>query len=320
MKKFEVYDKVVVYRHVFSEEDINLIYNTIKESEEGVEGQDFAKPEDSSYFDYHGPDPIEKNDGTIIKSWATWYTYGKKTFFSNNIDKELSEIGKKQVAVRKLILDGIEKVHNDYFASYDKESWPKYAGRNFNLNQGINGMCFADIEVLQHRVNNDSEFTIDIHTDWHEQRQDWPGPKQIATYTFYLNDDYAGGEVDFISENKKSMTTYKPKSGDITAFPSGRPYWHSARAAHSGNNKLFIRVFASKQYIGSSDWIENAAKYGVENWLMREKEKVLSFVDDGGNSRKIVIDGKDNSSFGNLLPLFIDNDKIFYVDGKQFDW
>jgi hypothetical protein len=317
MIKKEVYDKVVLYRDIFSEEEVNLIRNTILESEDDVSGKDFALPEDSSYIDYHGPDPIEKDDGTIIKSWSTWYNYGKKTFFSNNIDKDLSDVGQKQVLVRKLILDGIAKAHKDYFSSYEKNSWPEYAGRDFSLDNGIYGMAFSDIEVLQHRINDDSEFTIDIHTDWHEQRHTWPGPKQIVTYTFYLNDDYAGGEVDFISENQKSMTTYKPKMGDITVFPSGRPYWHSARAANAGSNKIFIRVFACKQYVGSSEWHEGSAKHGIENWLQKEKEKVLSFVNDGETSRRIVVDGKDNGKFPHLLPLFIDNDKIFYIDGRE---
>lgn len=319
MKKFEVYDKVVVYRDIFSEEDIDLIYNTIKKSETVIDVKNFAKPEESSYFDYHGPEPLEQDD-LIIKSWSTWYTYGNKTFFSNNINKNLSEEGKIQAIVREKILNGMKMVHNDYFNSYDKNSWPEYAGKNFNIDQEIDGMVFADIEVLQHRINNDSEFTIDIHTDWHEQRQDWPGPKQIATYTFYLNDDYEGGEVDFISENEKSMTTFKPKKGDITAFPSGRPYWHSARAAHSGKNKLFIRIFACKQYIGSQSWIRGTALYGVENWLEKEKNKVTSFVDEGGNSRKIVVGDIDINNTYNLLPLFVDNDKIFYIDGRKFNW
>lgn len=319
MKKFEIYNKVVVYRDIFSEEDLKYIYDVIKNSENSVEDKQFAKPEDSSYFDYHGPDPIEI-DGRLIKSWSTWYTYGKKTFFSNNIDKNLSKDGVQQLNVRKKILDGIKIVHDDYFSSYDKDSWPEYAGRDFQLYKGLDGMVFADIEVLQHRINNDSEFTIDIHTDWHEQRQDWPGPKQIVTYTFYLNDDYEGGEVDFISENEKSMTTYKPKKGDVTAFPAGRPYWHSARAAHSGTNKLFIRVFACKQYTGSKDWVNGTALYGVENWLLKEKEKVASFVDDGGSSRHIIIEGKEAENKYNLLPLFVDNDKIFYIDGRSFNW
>ena len=318
MKKFEVYDKVIVYRDIFTDEEIDFIYSVIKKSEQDIDGIKAAMPEDSSYFDYHGPDPVERNDGSIIKTWSTWYTYGKKTFFSNNLDIELSYDGLEQAKARQIILDKIAIVHDDYFSSYDKNSWPTYAGTNFKLDDGLNGMAFADIEVLQHRINNDSEFTIEIHTDWHEQRWEWPGPKQISTYTFYLNDDYEGGEIDFFLEKENRMITYKPKKGDITAFPSGRPYWHSARAANNGNNKLFIRVFGVKQYSGSEDWHKGASLYGIENWLNLEKEKVLNFVDHGETSRQIIFIGENEIDPNRPSPpLFIDKSKSKYIDGRD---
>lgn len=320
MKKIEIYDKVIVYKDIFTEEEVDLIYSTIKETEQDTSLLSAAMPEDSSYFDYHGPDPVERDDGTLIKTWSTWYNYGKKTFFSNNLDKELSIDGLRQAKVRQLILDKIKIAHDDYFSCYDKNSWPEYAGRNFSISNDINGMVFADIEVLQHRVNNDSEFTIEIHTDWHEQRWEWPGPKQIVTYTFYLNDDYEGGEVDFLLEEEGRMITYKPKKGDITAFPSGRPYWHSARAAHSGNNKLFIRVFALKQYSGSESWHKGASMHGVENWLKLENEKVLNFVDHGETSRQVIFIGESEPDPNRFSPpLFIDRSKSVYINGKEIN-
>ena len=318
MKKIEIDNKVVVYRDIFTEEDIDLIYSTIKKTEQDTSSLRIAKPEESSYFDYHGPDPVERDDGTIIKTWSTWYTYGKKTFFSNNLNKELSYDGIVQAKVRQLILDKINLVHDDYFNSYDPDSWPVYAGRNFSITEDTSGMVFADIEVLQHRINEDSEFTIDIHTDWHEQRWEWPGPKQISTYTFYLNDDYEGGEVDFFIEKENKMVTYKPKKGDITAFPSGRPYWHSARAAHSGTNKLFLRIFGVKQYAGSDGWVRGSSLYGVENWLKMENDRVIDFVDHGETSRQVIFIGEGEPDPNRLSPpLFIDRNKSVYIDGRN---
>lgn len=318
MKKIEIDEKVIVYRDIFTEEEIDLIYSTIKATEQDTSGMSLARPEESSYFDYHGPEPMERNDGTIIKTWSTWYTYGKKTFFSNDLNRSLSVDGLRQAKVRQLILDKIKIVHDDYFSSYDKDSWPEYAGRNFEIGYTTEGMVFADIEVLQHRVNDDSEFTIDIHTDWHEQRWEWPGPKQISTYTFYLNDDYEGGEIDFLIEKENRMVTYKPKKGDITAFPSGRPYWHSARAAHSGNNKLFLRIFGVKQYGGSEAWHRGTALYGVENWLKMEKEKVIDFVDQGGNSRQVIFIGEgEHNPNDPSPPMFVYRDKCSYIDGRN---
>ena len=322
MKKFEVYKNVFVYRDLFSNEEIDFILDTIKETENDIGDLLASDPTESATRDFHGPQPQDRKDGTIIGTWTPWYTFGKRTVFLNT-DSSISTKGLKQVKVRNLIYEKIQSVHDDYISSCDPNSWPEYAGKDLNLNTDLNnntlpkGMELGGIEVLEHNHNEDSEFTIKVHTDWHPHRGHWPGPKQIITYTFYLNDDYEGGEIDFIEEQENRMVTYKPRKGDVTIFPAGRPFWHAARAAKSGSNKIFIRVFAIKRYMGSDEWIYNSSTFGVEQWLEKEKEKVFDLLDNGINSRNIVYIGEDTATGDDFSPtILIDRNKCKYIDGR----
>lgn len=46
----------------------------------------------------------------------------------------------------------------------------------------------------------------------------------------YLNDDYEGGEVNFIEQN----VSITPKAGSLIVFPSHKPYYHDPRPVTSG--------------------------------------------------------------------------------------
>lgn len=326
MKKLKVYKNVFVYRNLFSDQEIDLISKTIKETQDFVDQSLGSDPTESATKDFHGPQPKLRNNGSIIGQWAPWYTFGNRTLFLNTTER-LSEKGKIQSQVRDLIYDKIKSVHDDYINSCDPDSWPKYAGDILSIETQLDpmllpeGMELGAIEVLEHNHNYDSEFTIKVHTDWHPHRSDWPGPKQIITYTFYLNDNYDGGEIDFIEEKENRMVTYKPKKGDVTVFPSGSPFWHAARAAKNGENKLFIRVFIIKRYKGSDEWITNSSTFGVEQWLEIEKEKVLDRLESGVNSRNIVFIGEENQNDDEVSPtIFIDRNKCEYIDGRNIDF
>jgi len=321
MKNIKIMDKVHVYKNVFSEQELSLIYSVIQDSRQDTSHIPSSEPIESSYYDYHGHPSLDREDGTMITTWTKWYTFGEKATFLSwlEVDKKvLTSHGKKQYDVSRIIIEKINNIHKNYFSIYENDKWPEYAGKNFNLIDDPEGLYLGTIEILEHKNNTDSEFTIGVHTDWHEQRWEWPGPKQILTYTFYLNDDYEGGEVDFFAEDENKMITYKPGRGDVTVFPSGRPYWHAARAAHSGNNKLFIRIFATKLFIGSKNWLHKTSVHGVEQWLEIEREKAIERVNDGVNTRQIVFIGEGEVNLSNPeKPIFIDKNKSIYIDGRK---
>lgn len=54
----------------------------------------------------------------------------------------------------------------------------------------------------------------------------------------YLNDDYDGGEINFINQN----ISIKPEAGSLILFPSHEPYLHDPRPVLKGN-KYMIPLF-----------------------------------------------------------------------------
>lgn len=52
----------------------------------------------------------------------------------------------------------------------------------------------------------------------------------------YLNDDYEGGEIEFIAFNEK----YKPKAGTLILFPSNYAYTHIAHPVTKGTKYAIV--------------------------------------------------------------------------------
>ena len=113
--------------------------------------------------------------------------------------------------------------------------------------------------------------TMQYHTDYIISQSDMPGPKFHITCTFYINDDYKGGEIEFYINGK--FITHKPKAGDIVIFPSTPPYYHGVKLIESGN-KFMIRNFVMTKYKGSQEWLDNQNKYGAYNWAKMEIERI----------------------------------------------
>lgn len=126
---------------------------------------------------------------------------------------------------------------------------------------------------------NSSENVMMHHTDFVKIEQDMPGNKFILTCTMYLNDDYDGGDLDFIIKN--DHFTYKPKAGDVLVFPSSHPnilsegkmYLHAVKKVEK-KDKYLIRCFYQVPHEGSVRWLENQKKYGEDAWAEMEKKRI----------------------------------------------
>lgn len=62
---------------------------------------------------------------------------------------------------------------------------------------------------------------------------------RTASMVFYLNDDYEGGELEFIHFGVK----IKPKAGQLFMFPSGYSYEHKVHPILSGTRTTMVSFF-----------------------------------------------------------------------------
>jgi hypothetical protein len=316
MDKLVIMPQVTVYSNLLSDKDLNLLIKEIRDSQKDYAEVEKTDPSLSTYLDFHGPQPEKRNDGTLISTWTPWYTYGLRSIW--NDPRGLNEKD-EHIKGHNIILNAIAKAHYDYLNdwkdngrwTYEIKEWDPFVPES----PDASNMAMSTFEILQHKLNLEEDYTIGVHTDWHDHRKDEPGPKQILTYTIYLNDDYEGGEIDFVDEENDHLIVYKPKKGDVTVFPSGKPYWHGARAVKSDPSKLFIRTFSVYRNPVNKDWELGLKLHGPQPWIKIQNEKVKEYADKGNVGRQIVFEGQSPSLDTNLLPLYIK--KETYIDGRK---
>jgi predicted 2-oxoglutarate/Fe(II)-dependent dioxygenase YbiX len=97
------------------------------------------------------------------------------------------------------------------FEHYSKTVYP-FAGENIkNREESIN--------LLRYGISG--------HLPAH---QDQGVSSRVLSSVMYLNDDYAGGEIEFVNSNVK----LKPNAGSIIFFPSNFLYVHEVHPITSG--------------------------------------------------------------------------------------
>lgn len=317
MNKIKIMPQVTIYRDVLSDDDINLLLSQIIESQDQVIDAKQTTPEESAYLDYHGLQPQKRDDNTLIYKWTPWYTYGLRSIWSD--PEDINKNKKEHVDGYNIVRSAIKKVHDDYLEDWRaKGKWPyKIDNWDFDAPEkpDASNMILSTLEVLQHKLNLEEDYTIQVHTDTHDHRKQEPGPKQIITYTIYLNDEHEGGEIDFVDEENKKVFVYKPKRGDITVFPSGRPFWHGARAVKSNPPKIFMRTFSIFRYSGSQEWKYGASSHGIALWMDIQNEKIKNVIDEGNVGRQLVYKGQEPNLSKIVKPIFVESEE--YIDGRK---
>jgi Rps23 Pro-64 3,4-dihydroxylase Tpa1-like proline 4-hydroxylase len=66
---------------------------------------------------------------------------------------------------------------------------------------------------------------------------------------FYINDDYTGGEIEFIWHNVK----IKPKAGTLVLFPSNYAYAHIAHPVRTGTKYAIVTFVRDRMGYSSAD-------------------------------------------------------------------
>ena len=233
----EIYPGVIVYRNMLSNPE--EAYETMMNSETSSDGK---------YF---------------FRKWEPWSHFG--TYTQAKFGEEFNE------AIRDLNFDKEKKLFDEIAISYDKAISHYFKHTGIDIPEGARysgqSWCkyFNKIDTLKNKM------TMQYHTDYIISEKDMPGPKFHTTCTFYINDNYNGGDIEFYVNG--DIVNHKPKAGDLVVFPSTPPHFHGVKTIPDGN-KFFIRNFVMSTYEGSQEWLENQKRHGAHNWAKKEFERL----------------------------------------------
>jgi predicted 2-oxoglutarate/Fe(II)-dependent dioxygenase YbiX len=249
----EIYPKVDVYRNVLK--DPKQMYDVMKESETTSEGK---------YF---------------LNTWDPWAHFGTYTQKKDLREVE-SEIQSEEMFIKeKAFVDEVEDAYSRVIMDYVQRhgiELPKF--------WRFSGCSYSKYRPALDLMNN--KMTMQYHTDHITSQKDMPGDKFFITCTMYINDDYEGGDIEFLIDGE--LINHKPKAGDILVFPSTEPYYHGVKTIGE-NEKFFVRNFIMVPSDGTKEWLENQKRYGAYKWAKMELERVEH--DDPRNMRYMQ-DGK----------------------------
>lgn len=224
IKAYKISEGVVLYKDVFK--NIDDILSFFKEAE--------------SY----------KEDTYMMKKFEQWGQYGTMAevdsdSFHNFTLKFFNPFNpeeKKQKAIFEKLSNAYKFVKEDFMTKYgSKNIWPSHYSKANIWNEASNTkIAFLKYDHKNVIQGNKIKYNFTaFHSDFFQQDMDTPGYKLIFTVMIYLNDDYDGGEICFWDGEK--IVGYKPKAGDIVAFPSCEPFYHGVLDIDK-NDRYAIRM------------------------------------------------------------------------------
>lgn len=233
----QIYPGVIVYRNMLSNPD--KAYEVMMRSDESSNGK---------YF---------------FKTWDPWAHFGTYTQAKFGAELEAAEKGP--------IFDEEKALFEEIATSYDRAISHYYKHTGIEIPEGARYSGQSWCKYFNKIDNLKNNMTMQYHTDYIISQRDMPGEKFHTTCTFYINDNYNGGDIEFYVNG--DITNHKPKAGDIVIFPSTEPYFHGVKTIPDGN-KFFIRNFVMFDYDGDEKWLANQKKYGAYRWAKMESERI----------------------------------------------
>jgi hypothetical protein len=202
--------------------------------------------------------------------WTDWFVFGKYTNMERHdaiINEVLDDEKIQEMRVYEEIVDVTHSAMGHY-AGFYKIDLPESA---FYTNPSL-AYYYENVSV----ANWGNGRTMDYHTDFVLPEWYWPGEKFLITCTNYINDDYEGGEIEFLIDDK--IIPYKPEAGDVLVFPSGSPlfpgkvpYYHGVRDITKGT-KYLVRTYIKYISEATSEWVEGEKQYGEKEWPLIAQE------------------------------------------------
>lgn len=227
--------------------------------------------------------------------WEGWYTFGRMRPLQIDT-REYSKFPTKEEYVIKTHTNGLEKELTEEIESIFYDVTSHYVNMHgVTLDNWVHHSPVINEYVPGGGVSDN--YAMNYHTDFIPFESENPGLKFGITNTFYLNDDYDGGEICF--KVGDDFISYKPEAGDSMCFPSREPYLHGVTKAFNGH-RYIGRTFWQYKYDGSDEWLSNQEKFGKEVWAEMEEQRIREARKVSNLNAESVHDlkGRDNSRFG----------------------
>ena len=242
----------------------------------------------------------DESENAIFSPWTQWSHFGEymNPLFKNyphtmSIEKirNIKTNTEKEEAQKNAVLEVFENFHlatQDYISKngidFDKDKKiVDHEEKSFDL-WTTNGPSIA-----RYRVDKNEPLAMTYHSDYIREPIISPGYKFAITALVYFNDDYEGGEIDFIVDGEAYM--YKPDAGDLLIFPSGHPeiltkegqvYLHGVMTV-TKEKKYICRMYWMKYDLGSDEWFEKEAEFGKDVWKEMQPDIMQKFGYDNPN-------------------------------------
>lgn len=267
LNPIEIYPKVFVYKNVFK--DIKHTHSLLKESV----GDDLFSP------------------------WTKWSQFGQYLFptfkdhhhgLGPNYVRSIKTNTEKEEEQRLALLEILEifyKVTADYAL---KNGIDLDTEKTVLDHEGKEQKEWSRSgpSIVRYHTDIKDPLAMSYHSDYIRQPIVSPGYKFVITALTYFNDDYEGGEIDFIVDGEAFM--YKPEAGDFLLFPSGHPeiltkngsvYIHGVMPTSGSESKYLSRLYWMKYEPGDELWFEKEKEFGKEVWAGMQEDIMQKFRD-----------------------------------------
>jgi hypothetical protein len=270
LEAIEIYPKILVYKNMFK--DISKSYKVLTDS-------------------------LTETEDRLFSPWTQWSIFGDyinpiaPEFMMTHKDGNFSNMKANTPIQEDQKQFGIEMMENFHLVTAD------YIKR-YNIDVDFDAKCIGEDGFSlplwrwtggtigkYHVSDEESKIGMRYHSDYMPEQADAPGYKFVITCTIYFNDDYEGGEVDFVMGDK--LVKYKPEAGDLLVFPSGhpdylteegKPYLHGVMPSYN-NNKFLSRMYWQKYQKGTDEWYAKEKEFGKDVWASMQPELEKAFRD-----------------------------------------
>jgi hypothetical protein len=268
LEAIEIYPKILVYKNLFK--DIDKSYNILKDSLLESEDRYFSPWTQWSIF------------GDYLNPISPHFNMSQKNGILEN-DEKLTKIQENQKNFIIEMMNNFHLVTEDYIKRYDIDVDLDAQSINDEGHKLPTWRWTGGTIGRYHVSNQDEQHGMRYHSDYQPEQGQAPGYKFIVTCTIYFNDDYEGGEVDFVMGDK--LVKYKPEAGDLLVFPSGhpdylteegKPYLHGVMPSYN-KNKFLSRMYWQKYYKGTDEWYAKEKEFGKDVWASMQPELEAEF-------------------------------------------